>query len=291
MEHYDAKATFFIDYLMLIKMKTESVETKLNYERILDQLHKIIRLGHRIELHLHPHWLDAKLVNGKWDFSEMKRYRLHSLTEFEIIALFKEGKQVLETIARSVINDYTIKCFRAGGWCIQPFCQLEAAFRSADIFIDSSVSFGAVSNSKNLKFDFTNAPNKEMYHFSNKVDVEDVSGDFLEIPISSYNHNLFHRIVNRLDKIIYQSRYKKFGDGCHHGFGADNTVQKKKIFVSEKRMLSIDGVCPKILTSQLKESRKNKLVLISHPKDISTRSLDTLKRLCKSNKFKLSSLE
>ena len=290
MKKYNATATFFVDYLMIVKMQNASEEMKLDAQRIIEQLCRLVKLGHRIELHIHPHWLDAKLINGTWDFSDMRRYRLHSFAESEIITLFTEGKNYLEAIARGVSNDYTIRCFRAGGWCIQPFSQLKSAFKIAGLIIDSSVSFGAVSNSKNLKFDYTNAPDKVMYRFGDEIDVEDKNGDFLEIPISYYDHGLSHRIENQLDKKIYRSRYIKFGDGCHNGLGADNESSQKKIFVSEKRMLSIDGVKPRILHNALKKSDRNKFVLISHPKDISIRSLDALKELCASNEFELTSL-
>ena len=287
---HDSTATFFIDYLMIVKMQNSSEKMKRESERIIEQLCRLVELGHRIELHIHPHWLDAKLVNDKWDFSEMSRYRLHSFTESEIITLFKEGKIFLERIAQRVVNDYTIRCFRAGGWCIQPFSKLKSAFKSTGIVIDSSVSFGAVSNSKNLKFDFTKIPNKELYHFEEDVEIEDVNGDFIEIPISYYNHGFIYRMVNQIDKIFYSSRYSKFGDGSHIGYGADNEPSKKRIFNSEQRMLSIDGIRPSLLLNILKKSKRDRLVIISHPKDITVRSLDTLNQICASKKFELTSL-
>ena len=285
LEKNNATATFFVDYLMLQKMKKASEKMKLDAESIEDQILRLIKAGNRIELHIHPHWLDAKFVDNDWDFSDLSRYRLHSLTENERRFLFDEGKFVLETLARKVSDGYTIRCFRAGGWCIQPFSILKDAFKSSGITIDSSVSFGSVSNSKVLKFDFTKVPDKEMYRFGNEVEVEDENGEFIEVPISYYNHNFKYRIENQIDKQLFPSRYLKFGDGCHNGHGADNTNPKKRILFSEKRMLSIDGIKPRILLNELRKGNKTKFVLISHPKDVSERSLDVLRKLCKSNEF------
>ena len=291
MKKHKATATFFVDYLMISKLQNASEKTKLEAQKISDQLCRLVKAGHRIELHIHPHWLDAKFIDGAWDFSDMRKYRLHSLSESEIMTLFIEGKNHLETIARGVSSDYTIRCFRAGGWCIQPFSRLKSAFQITGLIIDSSVSYGAVSNSKVLKFDYTNTPDKVMYRFADEVEVEDKNGEFLEIPISFYHHGLSHRIENQIDKKVYRSRYIKFGDGCHNGLGADNERRRKKIVFAEKRMLSIDGVKPRIILNALRKSDRNKFVIISHPKDITIRSLDVLEKLCASKEFELTSLQ
>ena len=41
------------------------------------QIEDILKRGHRIELHIHPHWLDAKYCeDGSWDFSDFTHYSM-----------------------------------------------------------------------------------------------------------------------------------------------------------------------------------------------------------------------
>lgn len=286
-EKYNSKATFFVDYLMILKMQVASESTKKDANLIIDQLLEIIKKNHKIELHIHPHWEDAKFIDGKWDFSNMKRYRLHSFNKSQILNFFIEGKDFLEKICRQVKKDYKIKSFRAGGWCIQPFSSLKEAFHRANLKIDSSVSHGAISNSKYLKFDYSSSPNKESYFFENDVTVENKSGSFIELPISYYNHTFFHRLLNTIDKKIFSKKYLKIGDGCHDGFGADNPNTKINFLKSEKRMLSNDGVNPKIILNEIRFSKKNKFVIIGHPKDLTLRSLDVIEEICKNKDYNI----
>jgi hypothetical protein len=289
-EKYNSKATFFIDYLMILKMQTASISTKKDASLIIDQLLEIVSNGHRIELHIHPHWEDAKFIDGKWDFSNMKRYRLHSFSKSKILKFFIDGVDFLEKICRQVQKDYKIKSFRAGGWCIQPFDLLKEAFYKTNLKIDSSVSYGAVSNSKYLKFDYSNAPDKESYLFENDITVENDSGSFMELPISYYNHNFIHRLLNTIDKKIFSKKYLKIGDGCHSGYGADNPKLKSNFFKSEKRMLSNDGVNPEIIYNEIRLSKKSKLVVIGHPKDLTLRSIDVLEKICRNKDFNVISI-
>lgn len=70
LESIGAKGTYFVDYLMIKKLR-DIDEEKARKDLLLieKQLVDIVKRGHRVELHIHPHWLDAKyLGNGEWDF-------------------------------------------------------------------------------------------------------------------------------------------------------------------------------------------------------------------------------
>ena len=63
-----------------------------DYNLIVSQLKDIVRRGHRIELHIHPHWVNAKYNNdGTWDFSDYSHYSLNSFSQEEIMQMFVEG--------------------------------------------------------------------------------------------------------------------------------------------------------------------------------------------------------
>lgn len=80
MEKVGAKATYFVDYLMIKYLeKANDKICNSDLKLIKEQLHDILRKGHRIELHIHPHWVDA-IYNGDgtWNFDNFSHYMLTS---------------------------------------------------------------------------------------------------------------------------------------------------------------------------------------------------------------------
>lgn len=63
LESIGAKGTYFVDYLMIKKLR-DIDEEKARKDLLLieKQLVDIVKRGHRVELHIHPHWLDAKYL-------------------------------------------------------------------------------------------------------------------------------------------------------------------------------------------------------------------------------------
>ena len=150
MDSVGFKGNFFVDWQMLKYLKEANTERTLaDYQLIVDQLKDMVCRGHRIELHIHPHWVDAKYNgDGTWDFFEFRHYSLNSFSEQEIVDMFVEGTNLLTNIAREVDSDYKIVAFRAGGWAVQPFDKLKKGFQKAGIKIDSSVARGAYGKNK-----------------------------------------------------------------------------------------------------------------------------------------------
>ena len=70
MDELEIKGNFFIDYLMLKYLrKVDTERTNRDIQLIETQIKDIVRRGHRIELHLHPHWIDAQYNgDGTWNF-------------------------------------------------------------------------------------------------------------------------------------------------------------------------------------------------------------------------------
>ena len=102
MESVGFRGNFFIDWQMLKYLNLEEDELcQRDYISIVEQLKDMIRRGHRIELHIHPHWVDAKYNgDGTWNFDEFRHYSLNSFTKDEITDMFVEGTNLLESIAR-----------------------------------------------------------------------------------------------------------------------------------------------------------------------------------------------
>ena len=115
MDKAGLKGTFFVDVMMLKYLKQVGAErTDSDYKLIVDQLHDLLKRGHRLELHLHPHWVDAKyLGQGLWDFSDFRHYMLSSFSIEEIENMFLEGYETLTKIAHQIDASYKIVAFRA----------------------------------------------------------------------------------------------------------------------------------------------------------------------------------
>ena len=219
MESVGFKGNFFVDWQMLKFMKEEGTErTTFDYEMIVAQLKDLVRRGHRIELHIHPHWVDAKYNgDGTWDFSNFTHYSLNSFSEKEIIQMFEEGVSLLTNIAREVEPDYKIVAFRAGGWAVQPFTSLKKAFRKTGIKIDSSVMRGAYAHNDGSYYDFRNAPfaRNGFYRFEDDVCQEKTDGTFIEVPISNVKLGFIYKFIRRIYTFLTNQKIISLTDGSH----------------------------------------------------------------------------
>lgn len=218
MDKYGLKGNFFVDWQMLKYLKLQSTQRTISdYNLIVSQLQDIVRRGHRIELHIHPHWVNAKYNNdGTWDFSDYSHYCLNSFSQEEIMQMFVEGMDKLTEIARSVEPHYDICAFRAGGWAVQPFDKLKKAYQAVGLKIDSSVAYGAYYKSKSSFYDFRKEFLKEVdtYRFDDDVLISKENGEFLEVPISTYKRSLWLKVVDKIYRICTR-KATPVTDGTH----------------------------------------------------------------------------
>jgi len=272
---YNIKGTFFIDILYYLRL-LESDETLEDSKKIKKQLQKIVAQGSRIELHLHPHWLDARYVNGEWEFHDYSKYRLQSLDENEITELFIKGTKVLEDIARSVRSNYKITAFRAGGFCIEPFNKIKKGFIESKINIDSSVAPGMKGLSPTHRFEFLSVPELPYYMFNNNPTRIDKDGKFIELSITTYKKSIFRKIQLKLSTRLYPNLFKLSGDG--NGLYFPIPIWRK--IIKSTRMITLDGeMLPRELLLEVNKSVHDIVTIISHPKSLSEISFQCLERL------------
>lgn len=278
LEQNGFRGNFFIDYLMFWRLEkiTNEDRAKSDLDLLKNQVRDMVRRGHRIELHLHPHWIDAVYNgNGTWNFDEFTHYSLISLSKGEVTDMFRRGTAYLEKMVSDVSPGYKICAFRAGGWAVQPFSHISEGFKAAGITIDSSSCYGTFEEHEYSKFDFRRIPHEPIYRFQEDLGIEDKQGKFVEISITSYRRLLWYKVIDKLSRNLSKS-YLRTTDGVHSR--SPEKREKKSIHFYNQCMLSLSLstiTCCLISLSKL----KTPLVYIDHPKDFHYAMLKTIKYL------------
>jgi hypothetical protein len=280
----NGKATFFVDTMYLNILKTSNrIQDRKLYITIEEQLKEIVYRGHRIELHLHPHWLDAYAGGETWIFPTYEHYRLNSLSPEKIKKLFRQGTELLNNIAYAVDPYYSVVAFRAGGYCIEPFKILKDAFIENNIKIDSSVVPLMKTDNNIHRFDYSEITPTSYYFFSDDIHQIVTNGNFLEIPINGYNINRVERVIHFV-KIKTSKNTKIFGDGIGLTLAAKKSVWKKVysylLQKSQYKQFTFDGYIDKnILVKKIGEINLPFITFIAHPKTITVSSLQAIEYL------------
>ena len=282
MDSVGYKGNFFVDYLMLKYLGLESDEHCMeDYKAIISQLQDMIKRGHRIELHIHPHWVDAKYNgDGTWNYDDFRHYGLDSFSYDEVTEMFEEGTKILEDIAQEVDPSYKVVAFRAGGWAIQPFEMVKAGFSKTGIKIDSSVASGVYIEKDNTVVDFRTAPAKSYYRFNDDVCLEDKNGDYIEVPISSYYRDYFTSALSFVSNMLHRGG-EKIPDGTHIR-AADAAVEKQSALERQNMpaMFSLNNM-PFRTYLKIKAFNRNLMCFIDHPKDFNCYTLKNIEMISK----------
>ena len=262
--------TFFVDVGYLIQAE-RNPELSEELSLVKDQIKQMISEGHDVQLHVHPHWEQSIWTNGKWSFATNSHYKLSDYSKDEAAEIIRSYKLYIENlISRKV------EVFRAGGWCIQPFEDLEDVFKETGIRIDSTVIPGDFLETKSYAVDFRGAPMKSTYSFQSNVLKEEENGDFLEYPIGSLRYSpLFYWRLYVLGR-LFPKRHKMVGDGQ---FLSQGGRKKRKLTQFTIGHISSDGYYASKLNAGLNKYENlgfSDLVVIGHPKGNTEFSMEQL---------------
>lgn len=269
-ENKDLRYTFFVDVGYLIA--SESV-SELSEERglVLNQLKTLLSKGHDIQLHIHPHWEKAEYTNGEWIMHSDSHYRLNNFELEEAKGIVRKYKSRLEEyIGRSV------KVYRAGGWCVQPFEPLAETFKEIGLVADSSVIPGFRMVTDQYAVDFRNIDSDEPYRFSTDVALKDPNGFMTEYPITSYRYSPLFFWSLYIKGRLNRDMHKMIGDG---NFVSHGSKKWQQLLSYTTGHLSTDGYYATKLEAGL-ESASNmglsEMVVIGHPKGNTKYSIERL---------------
>jgi peptidoglycan/xylan/chitin deacetylase (PgdA/CDA1 family) len=274
------KAIFFVDTTWLLRLKKivhGNAPAKNDYDKVVEQLRQIAKLGHYIFPHLHPHWNDATYLPeiNQWQLINYSRYRFHNLDKNEREQCFNDSVALLKEILGP---DYKPMAYRAGGWSIQPFEDFSPLFQQHNIKYDFSVLPGSKRISSAQHYDFSDIKINRPYTFSTDVTVPG-KGAYTEFPISTITTSGMNSFSNRvLLKYLAWSGNNNYGDGqsivteAVEYAGSDNVNE----------MVSVELLNSVKLPQYLKFlSANNYMQFISHPKMLSAHNIDTFARFLK----------
>jgi hypothetical protein len=273
---------FFVDIGFLIKMERELEKHPSltgDYRLICDQLFRLSKSGHELQLHIHPHWEDSNYDGWQWN-CDVSRYKLADFPKEEIQRIVSSYCKRLQEFTHTGY----VRAFRAGGWCVQPFEVMSEALSAAGIKIDSSVFPGGHFNSREYSYDFRKAPQQSNWQFAVDPLQEEENGQFTEIPISSRIESPYFYWKLFLLGRIKPGYYRPIGDG--NPMPAPG-YRKKLLTQFTTQPVSVDGYNASRLNASLlqHENKKAKqLVVIGHPKALSPFSLDAIDMFIKEHK-------
>ncbi len=273
-EKFKAKFTFFVDVMYLMKLSSYQTDHGLrkDYTLILAQLTELINKGHDIQLHLHPHWLNA-VYNGEWHL-DYSNYRLQNFSEEDVCEIIRSSVTYLESI-----TNRKVFAFRAGGWCLQPFAKLNQPFVKNGVWLDSTVYHKGYNHSPTHYYDFRNAPDLDTWKFEQDPLLFEKNGFFTELPISSCTVSplFFWRLL--IIKTFFHQKYLSAGDG--EAISKSKSQLMRMMLLPTHSVVSVDGYKAAIVQSAFKKSLahgKENFVIIGHPKAMSKFSIDILEK-------------
>lgn len=260
---------FFVDagYLVQLKAASTNAQCAEDYKKVSEQLKQLVKDGHEVALHVHPHWEDSKFETneqrgGKWKI-DSRRYKLSDFSEKEASDIISNYHQMLIDIIGKPCTSY-----RAGGWCIQPFSHIKKALKSNGILIDSSVYHMGYHSSPAHAYDFRLASKKDEWQFESDCCMEENNGTFTEVPITFdkihplFYWNLYFKM--RSKPLIY----KPMGDGS---WLKDKKKIYKQFYTSSNHFACADGYFASRLMSILNKQHRNgktRMMVLSHPKSL-----------------------
>ncbi len=295
LEYNNSKMTVFWDilhYKKCLEYADKYSQLKDDANLLYNQVQLLITKGHDVQLHLHPHWLDAVYVGDKWIFPTYEHFSLQSLSNSEIEKCVETSISLMKEVISYVKPNYTVNKFRAGAYLIEPFDKLSEVFKKHGIFVDSSVCTGLFSTSTISEYDFRNYPKQQVYKFNNTPKFIDAKGAFTEYPIRSIEIGGF---ANLYFKFLRRLKYPKLEVG-RIGTGVNSTSKIKnkktlceKIFKKNISQLTTDGMFKEKFNYLINKSF-DKDVMILHPKLLNQHTLHLLNEKTKSNKIKFKAI-
>ena len=282
---YGVKITVFFEVVEYWRLKEEwDKGNKMGYREnpitaMEDQIRMAYQEGHDIQLHIHPQWVDAYYVHGKWNVN-FEAWRLGSYEregKYSLANLLKEGKRTIESIINEIDPNYKCIALRAGGYNIQPSAQIVRAMKETGIYIDSSVYPGGLEKGNLSNYDYSKVlVNIGWWHTGDFLE-EKGEEELIELPIVAFPITRWRKYLS-IARILSLFRNR---ESAKETFEA-KTGGKRKAYLSkikffrEKEWQTWDYCLfsasqhGKYLSLINKQLDRDVFVLVGHPKSFVT---------------------
>lgn len=294
--------SIFLEVVEYWKLKEEwDRGNKMGYESnpveaINDQLRKAYTDGHDIQLHIHPQWVDAKYIDGKWhvNLNEWRLGNYHREGENSLKNLLLKGKQTIEDIIRPIDPEYKCIALRAGGYNAQPSQDIVRAMNEVGLTVDSSIYPGGKESGILSNYDYSCiSPEYGFWHVGVHLE-EQGSSQILELPITAFPIKRFSKYlsISRIKAILANKSSAKESFESKTSMGRSGLLHKLKYFFETEWQTWDFCLFParmhkKFITNIRKQTNRDLYVLVGHPKSFTgPESLEYLLRNIKfSHKF------
>jgi len=251
-------------------------------KKMQEQWKKMIKMGHDVQLHLHPSWLPelgAEFKDGHWSWN--LEYSKCSAFPGDLITLIAKCKAELEMILREVDPDYQVACFRAGGYSVQPSKNLYEALTANGIACDSSVFYGGRSDERG--YDFSLAYSNHQPYFANSFDFQlkavPAEKGIVELPICTFNSGE-RWFFDGLEARVFAKRFFRYQDNQKTSWLSSEKFRLRRkrqavvgrLYAIIKRVFGVNNIFPRRLGYFLTDYSGEKLtgndyfVAIGHTK-------------------------
>lgn len=295
------KMVFFVDVLYILKLKEyKDGREKLlqDYNEILEQLKRLVVLGHSVQLHLHPQWYFSTYddINKEW-LIDKDHYSLNDCTLQDCESMITQGVGFLDHLYNRPPRFYS---YRAGGYSFPHDVRVVKCLADNRINIDSSVLTGESANTDFQKYDFSTVSSPVIYHFDEDICRPCSCGHFTEFPIYTMKlPNIICSLYERYVRYKYGSMLHIYGDGKGVGFfNKTKTTNRKvhltkKIFTTRVIRASVDTLNAAFVDFCIyiaNVRRLDDVVIIGHPKNQTDYSLMMIENIVKKYKNSIKTL-
>lgn len=247
---YGIRTTIFFEVMEYLRMKElwDSGNT-MGYEEnpvkaIADQLKQAYLEGHDIQLHIHPHWVNATYENNRWNpdsrYWKLTRVPLTPDEHFPISLeeLILRGKEGVEAVIQEIDPNYVCNIFRAGGFSITPSEDIVKVLLKLGFEADSSVIPGAYIDNEYYSYDFSHLSLDKPYWMVKKAVEQQEKGneELIELPIFSKSMVRFQKYDRQRIRVALQNKRSNIGKIKDKVEGRNSALGKIKFFLEKEHL-------------------------------------------------------
>ena len=254
---------FFIDATFLLFLRNN--EMREEFDLISQQVKEIASLGHEVGLHIHPHWLDAKLINHSVH---------HTFEKFALIDCGNDCNKILTDsfeVLQNIVPEIKINSFRAGGLILTGWSNFEETLWQLGIEEDHSVVPGYRGKNAGRLIDYSSVSLSQPHKLSKFLVDQKVTTTMLEYPITCYEKTT----VMKLADLILRQKFTSVLNAQPKAKGLAPTLAQ-----CDLRYLTCAFVHPFMFKEILRRQRNaSYLSFINHPKDFTYSTLKNIRHI------------